>query len=694
MKHKSLILFISLLLPLAIVNRTFAADETVSTAQTSTVAVTGTDDLAITDSGSITITTTGSTSTNSVAASLASGDFSNDGTITINSDTSSSSSNSYAVNATSSAADATYTNNGSIILNRSGPTTDGVTTAMNIENGDNPVTITNNGSIEATVSNDYYNAIDANSKTTIYNNGRMILNSQDTNIVYMIIADYDGGYGDSNLIVNNGTISVSGTINNGAIGIYGDGSSDQMINNGTIIIDSDVSNIIGIASNGQSTITNRGSIIVNRYNSNAIAVGFTGQSTTEIPTSINSTFNYYTNGLLGGRIYFGSGAGSSINVLNGMLDHEHVITYEGTATGNIGSGLLGLYNSSAKKIAIFNKTEHARANETSTELTNNIQNIVYSRLVSDENKDCQKRSKRRCRICACNPSGSSKLQSWVKFFGNHSKQPAYSRDNLISSKLSLGGVLAGYDTYSDEFEMNVGFYGGAGYSKQTFDDSKINVKNTNLLFGVYSSSEVDKDLFLSFILGGGYQYKDRERKVYNNLVTGGSEVMSSNAHSFFFSPSVNLSYIHRLDDQWNIIPSLSVNYINENTGEYEEKGGNASSRQIVESRFMGSINTRLQLDVRKKLSHSNDFMSIYGGFEHRSLLHGKDVTIKAIGQTGEFDVSGISQLSKAFIGAQYNRRLKGSINSFVSVEVSKGLKKSTFKNNFSGSINAGVSFNF
>ncbi len=600
--------------------------------------------------------------------------------------------------------------------------------------------VTNSGTITATAANGEVTAIyinppvngdaDVTEGGSVSNTGTINLSSGGDGISYGIHSTNTGSSGDvarsitlnnsgrilfsgsnnangiatqsDSTVTNNGTISITNTGTAYANGIYGQGDSNNISNTGTISVSSGGTQVGGIVTSGNSNIiTNKGTIIANTSGNSGdrIAIGFTDIDNSATSTTSN-TLNYYTHGVVAGRIIFGSTDSNNFNILDGAKDREHLISYEGTANVSVAGNLLSAHNSSTKKIAIFNKSQHVRANEMTSEISNMVQNVTQEKLEDIQETGCRAQLRGRgkrgmCNFCSCGRAIKyHNLNSWVEIIGSYQQQPKNSSKSLVASDMKAGGIIAGQNNVFSVMDMSVGAYIGGVTGKQNISDSNISSKGTGVVLGLYGAKKLEDDLHLSWILGGGYLYKDRDRKIYNNLTSNGSETINGTSHNFFIAPGADLTYIHRIDNDWSVIPSLSVNFVNERIGELAENTGTGGAKQTVKSRNIGTINNRIQLSVKKYMGfRKNNYFSLYGGIKHRKLLYGKKVNIVAVGQSNKFDVKGSDQY-QAFLGLRFSRRVNKSAHLFLTCEAGKGLNKSAFKNNYGGSVQLGANINF
>ncbi len=517
--------------------------------------------------------------------------------------------------------------NNSIINNGTITTTGENGDGMDTRDGN---TIINNGTIST--SGVIADGIDSNDGNTIINNGSIIISGDEDGF-----NEPSGIEGDNNnTIVNNGSITTSGQLSPGILTITGD--NNRITNNGRIITTGDESD--GIVVRDDSSVVNHGLVRVSGFDSWALYAE-NGNTITNSGTLISiqsdailldgDNNNVH---LLGGTVIQGgielTEATNSFNYGNGL---NTALTFTGNLPGSINTN--GMPSATrGMLVATVDTSGFALEDEVVTDITDCGHNGIGLRL---------------SRVRTDSGSGA-----WGNLCGNLRHQ----RDSgpAVDARHLLGGVVFGRDqalTSDRRFGWMVGL--ASSRVEVQYDAQDIDIKS--LFGGLYGGRQLADGTFIDLSLLAGYASHDSERRVVNNLVSGGLQTAHADYDGYFVSPGIRLG----TNTQWfghTVQPSLDIRYAGMRLGGYSENGSAADVS--ADGRTLHSLSTRAKLSFFSEFpveGGHNLRQESYIGLAGRLNLGNDEADIELLGNSIEFDYGGEDSSLGLIVG--FNATLNG-----------------------------------
>ena len=562
---------------------------------------------------------------------------------------------------TVSANNVTVTNNGSI-------STTGSQDSITIGNQNN-VTVINNGTISVSGVNGDGVAQNNGSNFVFINNGT-ITTSGSTNDV-TLGSETVINLGDNGSITNNGTLLTTG---NRASAVFARGDGDIVTNNGTITTSGTSANGIFVGFNRASvnpTITNNGIIRVTGASSEGILVDDSTGTTINnsglisaeqsATAAIDGSNNADTLNLLSGSQIIGIidlDNGTDIVNISGA-NNSSTLTLTDVETINLlnGNGLLV-----GDVVTMVDPTGQSVSSAVLSTTTFAVHNVVNQRLAHHQPlKPIQ--------------VATSELTSGMVF---QERAPQIWGSALGEMReRDLEGIALGYD------HNYVGFTGGY---EASFYKARIGllggfvrstVKTTGDKFGRVRSVDTDTDSFFvgaygQYFLGGinltttlmaGYEDHENDRAVVDNL--NGFETAQADFSSFFISPSLTVSSAYRVDEQFELRPSVTLAY---SAGWYDDyaESGTTRSDLIIDDRNVHALTGQLQLAAAYSLTEENE-LEFRAGAKAR-YTDNDDIDVTLAGTDFRIPHASDDSVYGGYVGVNIRVAIKEKINLVADVE--------------------------
>jgi uncharacterized protein with beta-barrel porin domain len=486
--------------------------------------------------------------------------------------------------------------------------------------GGDTLIITNSGSIST-------NGVAA---TGVFSTGdsNTIINSGSINVFGSSFAPlYTDGIdliGDSNKIVNSGSINTYGE---GAAGIFVSGRLNTIVNSGSISTlgsSSALGFAYGIGISGDSNaIISSGAITTS--GSNSYGIGVTGNANSITNSgSILSKRSYAVcfdgsgnslgilNSFIGGGIFMGTGG--TANIATGP-NYSKLYTFEGTGLTISGSGPVPLFtNLSTQQVATYDPTIFASSSDALADMTNTISSLIPGRFNGTD----------------------SNLLFWAKGFGMASGYEG--SDATLDRSYSFSGVVIGYDAMRTK-ELTFGVLGGYGQTSLSADGrtaQSFSTSSDDGFLGVYGQKRW-KNLAVDFAVYGGLQSFQQQRYINDNLAVLGNSGARSSYQGWWLSPEVGVTYDAGEMNGWSLLPIARLRYAQQWMGGYAETGGgtanaNVNGRSVAIGQSFVGIGTKktLQTHVGKGTK-----MVLEGqvGYVYRGVVGDDAVEVTMIGQS-------------------------------------------------------------
>ena len=495
---------------------TFAADFTITGAETNPQVLNSADDTGVIEAGG-TLTVGAFTDAMDVIGS--DNTITNNGAITAGN---------IGIYASDTATNATITNSGSI----TGGSGDGI-----LALGTKAI-ITNSGTITSTDAN----GIASTGAKAIITNSGSITGTNDDGIF---------SSGDDATITN----TISGTITGNVIGISSVGDDATITNSGTITGGGAVS--VGIDSIGP------GSIINNSGHITGTTLAVRGGITDGL------TLNLLKGSQLMGAIDLGgAGDNDTVNIHGGSVSATLTLL-KVESVNLLGPGLkLGEYNGVV--VSVDGTAEAARSVVLST-ITSDIHDQIAQRTYLPAAPQPVKGV--TSTVLPGLQFKQHKPVAWMQVLGGDSDRDA--EDNARAYEHDYVGINGGYEW--DLGQRRVGLVGGVVNSDTDGNENSFKSDTEHFYLGAYTSQQL-QGFTLTTSLLGGYGRHDNERLVIDNL--NGREVAKSDFSSLFISPSVTIASAYKIYERVELRPSASVNYSIAWLDDHSERGTTQSNLSV------------------------------------------------------------------------------------------------------------------
>lgn len=166
--------------------------------------------------------------------------------------------------------------------------------------------------------------------------------------------------------------------------------------------------------------------------------------------------------------------------------------------------------------------------------------------------------------------------SWVKLFGNYSKQST--RENINGYHSGVWGVALGLDSkISDTSLLGASFSWASASVSHDIGGSNTNINHYQ--GALYGSKHNDNNLFLNGMLSLAYnQYDAAHNIVINNF----NRTNFAHFHGWQYAARIESGYHYFLkQDLFEIQPIVSLSYAHANFNSYQEKGSSLTAQKIT-----------------------------------------------------------------------------------------------------------------
>jgi len=429
-----------------------------------------------------------------------------------------------------------------------------------------------------------------------------------------------------------GKFSNSGTIRgaNNAVNAAGSTIHGGFENSG-LIEGKSGDGLVAVSVSGK--LINSGTIIGGDH-----AIRLTGSDDTELMLLKGSVIQ--------GAIDLGGGS-NTLSVAHGM---STVTTFSG-ATPTIGTTSGAPYAVSGSKIAVVDPTSLSVTDEFITDLTGGIFSSLENRLSGVRNGDYGAVSTHG------EPDRSGLAEPdhlfWADGFGTFRRQD--SNGAATATNQWLGGFVLGADGLLHP-DTRAGFFAGASWGRMEAESNAQDTDNQSFYVGTYASV-LKAGLAFDLALTAGYSHFDQDRKVANNLATGGIETATADYGGWFISPELVVTKPLNMSGAVPLELSAGARYAGLFLDAYTESG--TSDPLTVNQRDVHTGIARLQLSLPHEYFGPNGGVThtrLKAGIEGRTNFGGDTIDGALLGQNIAFDPGGEANVLGAFAGvsAEYD----------------------------------------
>jgi uncharacterized protein with beta-barrel porin domain len=430
--------------------------------------------------------------------------------------------------------------------------------------------LTNHGEITLTASTKSYGVyVEHGDHATILNNGTISTTGT--------VSDAVTVWGRAASITNNGTIRTSGDDSIGVYTWYTTGVDSQTVitNTGTIHTSGTGGSQAVYLNDRGATLINSGTIIAEQ--DEAIYMGQADQTLTLLPGS-----------RIEGDILFAQAASATINVERGLDTRLELTGIPGTINTNgqpyalVGNALVVLSEEAA-----------VGSGAATSAMANSISGAISGHIGARRSGQHDTGSPALGYL----PSTSTydfpdfapedNFGLWASAFGSFSRQTKVG----AGGRSREAGGLVGFDARLSEDAL-AGVYGGLGQGVVT-SGSGTSIDTTSILGGSYASYNFGP-AFVDVNASVGAMFGRSERKVANNKVTGGFETAKADFGGVFVSPAVTLGVDAQLGAA-RVTPSVALMYAGIFNNAYEETG--SSTNLSFGSRLSHAVTARAQVEL-------------------------------------------------------------------------------------------------
>lgn len=555
-----------------------------------------------------------------------------------------------------------------------------------VEVTDNNI-ITNNGSIDG-----FDAGIDGFDNNTVTNNGSITalgvgIDLRDNNVVNnsgSIAASFLDGISafDNNTIVNsgfitatfeNGIIVESGNyvLNNGTIvagddGIDGEGINNTVINFGFITSTADD----GVEIVNNSRLFNAGSIVGfeagvevegsgNRITNDGTIANSTGPSglAIDFQGTGSDTLVIQDRSIIIGRIrYSGDGGADDVAMFDLDGGFSKIVTFSPRPDRLVFNTNGIPFAVNGNTVAVLDPTNLAAQDEFITDLLGGINRSVFGRLDGLRNGTPPPFTAFAPAVLpdalgfgmegGPPPAGISPREYWADAFGSVRDQDGESP--TIDAEHRLGGFVSGMEVARSAFARTGLFFGGSWGSIETDIDSQTT--NTESVYGgLYASTRIGP-IDLDAVLTAGHTDYERERRVANNLVSGGFQTAKAEYDGWFVSPTLGMTAPSSVMGR-RVEGRLETGYTGLFLDGFTESG--ASDGLRVDSRGLHLVHGRASLALpfeQRNADGSLGRVTFEGGVNGRVQFGDEDVSATLLGQSIVFDPGGDQSVGGVFAG--------------------------------------------
>ncbi len=515
-------------------------------------------------------------------------------------------------------------------------------------------TINNTGTIQTT-GNNAHGIRSQNNSATITNTGTIRTSGNNARGIR--------SQGDNDVVTNSGTIIVTGT-GSGARGIQAQGNNSTVINSGTITVTGAGA---GIFSNGAvGTVNNSGTVTVSGGNE---AIGLNGTQT------LNNSGSIIATGASSEAID-GNGGDQTLNLLSGSSIIGTIDLSGGTDTVNIS----GANNSSTLTLTnveninlldgngvvvggVVTTVDPTGSSVNSTALTNimtGVNQVLTTRMT-------QTRPLAPVQLATTNLTPGMLFQqraptAWGQVFGSHHSRKS---DGLaLAYDHDYSGFVGGYER--DYKKSRVGVLTGFALADTETDLISVKTDTDTVFMGIYAHLHLGSVNITGNLLGG-FENHNNNRFVIDNL--NGMEVADAEFDSYFISPSVTLSAVYEMGNDFELRPSANVTY---SAGFYESysETGTTRSNLSIEDRTVHALTTRFQL-AGAYVPAEHRVIEIRGGITGR-FTDDDDIDANLAGTNFRFSAVADNSILGAFLGANVRFAVTDRTDVNIDLEYGRG----------------------